>query len=73
MNHLIDKYRKDELSIEELSELKKRTAAMTDEEIEQQLRTNWLNDETDTSFIDDDIERRMKRNIDVRTRKSPFL
>jgi ferric-dicitrate binding protein FerR (iron transport regulator) len=69
MNHLIDKYRKDELSIEELSELKKRTAVMTDEEIEQQLRTNWLNDETDTSFIDDDIERRMKRNIDAQIKR----
>jgi ferric-dicitrate binding protein FerR (iron transport regulator) len=65
MNHLIDKYRKDELNTKELSELKKIADSMTDEEIERQIHTGWLDDGMDTSFVGDGMEERIKRNIDA--------
>jgi ferric-dicitrate binding protein FerR (iron transport regulator) len=65
MNNLIDKYRKDGLTAEELSELKKLANSMTDEEIERKIYTSWTDDGVDTSFVDDSVEERMKNNIDA--------
>jgi len=63
MKELIDKYRKDELTTEELSMLKKRVNAMTNEEIEQQLSDVWFNDDIDTSSINDELIERKKEDI----------
>jgi ferric-dicitrate binding protein FerR (iron transport regulator) len=65
MNSLIHKYRKDELTPEELSELKKNVGAMTDEEIERQVYASWLTDEVNTSSVDDSTIAKLKSNIDA--------
>lgn len=65
MDNLIDKYRKDKLTPVELTELKKRTDSMTDEDIERQIHTGWQNDDIDVSSVDDSVEERIKSNIDA--------
>ncbi|MDR2968249.1 MAG: FecR domain-containing protein [Tannerellaceae bacterium] len=74
MNHLINKYRKNELSRDELHELGKELDSMTDEEVGQQLYASWLEDDQDTSFIDNGRVAKMKNRIDVtiRTNKKRF-
>jgi ferric-dicitrate binding protein FerR (iron transport regulator) len=64
MDTLINKYKKDELTAEELVELKKLANSMTDEEIERQIHTSWMGDDIDTSSVDDSVEKRMKKNIE---------
>ncbi|MDR1370511.1 MAG: FecR domain-containing protein [Dysgonamonadaceae bacterium] len=70
MNSLIDKYGKDELTPEELSELKKYAGATTDAEIGQQLHDVWFDDDMDTSSVDDALMNKIKDKIDVATRRS---
>lgn len=72
MNNLIDKYRKDELTPEELSELKRNVNSMTDETIELHLFKNWQNDAPDTFSVDDKITGKLKNNIDVITGRKRF-
>ncbi|MDR1717225.1 MAG: FecR domain-containing protein [Prevotella sp.] len=72
MNNLIDKYRKDELTPEELLELRRNADSMTDEEIETQIQASWLNDDIDTSSIDDKVMGRLKNNIDVLINRKRF-
>lgn len=65
MKHLINKYKKNELAPDELSELRKALDSMTDEEVGQQLYTDWQVDNKDTSFVDDSRVTKMKNNIDI--------
>ena len=65
MNNLINKYGKDELTQKELSELRKNLKSMPEEEIERQLYANWLNDDIDTSSVEDDAIKKLKDNIDT--------
>jgi ferric-dicitrate binding protein FerR (iron transport regulator) len=70
MNSLIDKYGKDELTPEELSELKKYANSMTDAEIEQQLHDVWFDDDPDTSSVEDVLIDKIKNKVDVAIRRS---
>jgi ferric-dicitrate binding protein FerR (iron transport regulator) len=65
MNDLIDKYRTDELSPEELSELRKKVNLMTDEDIERQIRTSWMDGDMDISSVNDSSVKRIKNNVDA--------
>jgi ferric-dicitrate binding protein FerR (iron transport regulator) len=53
------------LTPEELSELKKTVNSMTGEEIERQIYASWLDDDANTSSVDDSTVKRMKNNIDA--------
>jgi ferric-dicitrate binding protein FerR (iron transport regulator) len=70
MDHLINKYKKNELSPDELAELRKELDSMTDEEVGRQLYADWLADDQDISFIDDNRVTKMKNYIDVVTCRS---
>jgi ferric-dicitrate binding protein FerR (iron transport regulator) len=65
MDNLIKKYRKDELTTEELLELRKNVNAMTDEEIEQQCYAAWMDNDVDTSSVDTALTNKIKNNIDT--------
>jgi len=69
MDNLRHKYRKDKLSPEDLLELRRQVNAMTDREIELQMHDDWLNEDIDTSQIEDERMNRIKEKIDIATRK----
>lgn len=69
MSDLINKYRKDELTPKELSELKQEINAMPDAEIEEKMHAFWLNDNIDTSAVSDELMKRIKNNCDKNIRK----
>lgn len=64
MDHLINKYKKDELTPNELFELRDNLDSMTDEEVGQQLYADWLKTDQDISFVDENRVAKMKNNID---------
>ncbi|MDR2915161.1 MAG: FecR domain-containing protein [Tannerella sp.] len=74
MNILEPKYRNNQLSSEELVKLRKKVNAASDNEIEQQMHHAWLNEDIDTSFVEDERINRIKKKIDtsVRGQKSVF-
>ena len=67
MNHLIKKYRTDELTPEELSKLKELVNSTDDEELENSILDSWMTDEVDTSDVDDERLLRIKGRIDQDT------
>lgn len=69
MNHLENKYQKDKLTPEEFLKLRTHIRSMPDEEIEQQLRASWFQEDIDTSFVDDERMHRIKSNIDAHIHK----
>lgn len=64
MKSLEKKYRKDELTSEELSVLRQTLNAMPDSEVEQLLYDGWMNDDIDTSGVEDERIHRMKHRVD---------
>lgn len=73
MDKLENKYRKDELSPQELLELRHKVNSMTDSEIEQQMHEDWIFNEIDTSHVDDQQMKRVKSNIDKAIRRNPVV
>ncbi|MDR0507585.1 MAG: FecR domain-containing protein [Dysgonamonadaceae bacterium] len=73
-NSLISKYRRDELTVRELAELKMSIAGMTEKELEQQLYENWLNDYSDISCVCDETVNKLKNSIDgvIRKKRTVF-
>jgi len=69
MDNLRHKYRKDELSPEDLLELRRQVNAMSDGEIERQMHDDWLDEDIDTSQIEDERMNRIKEKIDLVTGK----
>ena len=69
MDNLKHKYRKDELSSEELLELRRQVNDMSDSEIEQEMYNAWLNNDIDTTGIEDERMNRIKKNIDIAIKK----
>lgn len=67
MDRLIDKYKRDGLSPDELSELRVVLDSMTDEEIGQRLYADWQADDGDVSFVDEGRVAGMKNRIDIAT------
>jgi ferric-dicitrate binding protein FerR (iron transport regulator) len=67
MNNLIDKYGKDELTPDELSELKREANTITDAELERQLHAAWLDDDLDAFSVDGRLMDKMKDRIDTAT------
>jgi ferric-dicitrate binding protein FerR (iron transport regulator) len=65
MNHLIDKYRKDGLTPEELSELKTKVNVMADDELGRLIQRNWMENDADADSVDSGVEKRMKNKIDA--------
>jgi ferric-dicitrate binding protein FerR (iron transport regulator) len=65
MDNLINKYRKDNLTLEELSELRRDLGSTAKEEIERQIYVSWLNDHVDISSVDDGMMNELKNNIDT--------
>jgi ferric-dicitrate binding protein FerR (iron transport regulator) len=65
MGNLINKYRKDELTTEELFELRKDVNSMTDEEVEQQFHSVWRDEDMDMSSVDTALIDKIKSNIDA--------
>lgn len=63
MDSLINKYRKDKLTPEELSELRKKLDTLSDVELEEEMYAVWLNEKIDTSFVDDNVMNRIKENV----------
>jgi ferric-dicitrate binding protein FerR (iron transport regulator) len=66
MNTLEHKYRDDSLSAEELRLLKEEINSMTDEDIGQQIRSAWMDEEIDTTAVDPGRMIRLKAVIDDR-------
>ncbi|MDR1814538.1 MAG: FecR domain-containing protein [Tannerella sp.] len=66
MKSLDIKYRNDRLTPSELTALRAQTAGMTDSEIEQLMRDVWMNEEPDTSQVDDARLVSLKALIDSR-------
>ena len=64
MNNLIKKYRINKLSPEDLSELKKSTNAMDNQDLERLILDDWLHEEIDTSSVDDKLLQKIKGKID---------
>lgn len=65
MDKLDYKYLKDELTLDELSELRKKINAMSDAEIEPNLYQIWLEEETIPLSLDEERFDKMKDNIDA--------
>lgn len=63
MNSLIKKYRTDELSPEDLSELRGNTNAMNNQQLEKLILDDWLHEEIDTSSVDDKLLWKIKGKI----------
>lgn len=63
MNELINKYRYDKLTPEELIELRKRVNQATDSEMEQFVSDSWFSNDIDSAIIDDEPIDRVKKNI----------
>lgn len=64
MNNLIKKYRINQLSPEDLSELKENTNAMDNQDLEKLLLDDWLHEEIDTSSVDDILLQKIKGKIE---------
>lgn len=64
MNNLEKKYRTDKLTLEELLVLRERINGMEDAEIEQYLYNSWLDNNIDTSTVDDELITNIKKNVD---------
>lgn len=64
MNNLIEKYRIDKLSPEDLSELKGYVNSMGNQDLEKLILDDWLYGEVDTSSIDDKQLQKIKGKID---------
>lgn len=64
MNNLIEKYRIDKLSPEDLSELKGRVNSMGNQDLEKLILDDWLYGEVDSSSIDDKQLHKIKGKID---------
>lgn len=69
MNELIRKYRKDELTSEELSELRGVLNSVENQELEKLILDDWLQEDIDTSSVDDGQLQRIKGRIDLATDK----
>lgn len=67
MNNLIKKYRKDELTPEELAELREQVNSVNDPELEQPVFDLWMHEDFDTSAVDDERMQRIKGRIDQAT------
>jgi ferric-dicitrate binding protein FerR (iron transport regulator) len=65
MNNLIDKYRKDELTPEELSELRKNMNSMAEAETERQLYASWIDGDINVSSVENSTIDKLKGNIDA--------
>jgi ferric-dicitrate binding protein FerR (iron transport regulator) len=65
MDTLGHKYRDDTLSAEELRQLRDEVNAMSDEELGQDLQPAWMDEEVDTSSVDNERMRRLKAKIDA--------
>lgn len=64
MENLEQKYADDTLRPEELDSLRKKVNAMEDEEIALMIREEWMNEEIDTSKVEDDHICKLKKKID---------
>ncbi|MDR0332717.1 MAG: FecR domain-containing protein [Dysgonamonadaceae bacterium] len=74
MKELIDKYRQDELTPLELSELQEKARTSSDAEIDAYLFDVWLNDDNiETSAVSDKRMAKMKRNIHTVIGKKPSV
>ena len=69
MKELIDKYRHDELTPSELSELREKMRTSSDAEVEEHLFNAWLGDDIDTSAVSDEQMERKKSDIDALIKK----
>ena len=71
MIELIEKYRKNELRVEELVELQEKLRLASDEEIGKQLLDAWKSEELDSApTIDNKSVAQLKRKIDAQRRRS---
>jgi ferric-dicitrate binding protein FerR (iron transport regulator) len=73
MKELIDKYRQDELTPSELSELQEKVRTGSDAEIGAHLFDAWLNDNIDISAVSNKRMAEMKRNIHTVIGKKPSV
>lgn len=69
MNDLIRKYKKDELTSEELSELRGVLNSVENQELEELILDDWLQEDIDTSSVNDGQLQRIKGRIDLATDK----
>lgn len=63
MKELIDKYRRNSLSPEELTTLREYVNSQTDEQLGAVIQDDWLNDEIDTTGVDEDVMMRIRQSI----------
>ncbi|WP_289114885.1 FecR domain-containing protein [uncultured Bacteroides sp.] len=71
MKELIDKYRDNTLTAEELLRLRQQVNSATDNELEQQLLDDWNRKDMNGIAVDDECVDRMKRQIDRRIGRGP--
>lgn len=64
MNNLIKKYRIDELTPEDLSELKGTVNPMKNQDLEKLILDDWLHEEIDTSSVDEERLKKIHAQID---------
>ena len=67
------KYRNDLLSSEELREAREKVNMASDEALEEVMREVWMNEEFDTSGVEEASLQRMKARIDARIDQSDNL
>lgn len=67
------KYRNDLLSSEELREAREKVNMASDEALEEVMREVWMNEEFDTSGVEEASLQRMKARIDARIAQSDNL
>jgi transmembrane sensor len=66
MKELYDKYTRNELTKQDLEELRNQDATTTDVELEKFLWERWSKDDIDTAAVTDEVQLKTKRNIDKR-------
>jgi len=64
MKYLEQKYRRDELSPQELKTLRETLQSMSEEQIGQTMRDSWMDGDTDTSDVDNTRMDKLKQRID---------
>jgi transmembrane sensor len=64
MKELYNKYIDNNLTKQDLAELKNQDVAITDCELDEFMKEKWMDGDIDTSDVSDDIKRRVKSHID---------
>lgn len=72
MKNLEEKYKNNQLSLDELLELRDKVNSMNDEILEETMCESWMNDDIDISNISSERMNRIKKEVDRTIGKKTF-